>query len=361
MSDPVTNIEIEDVLSSIRRLVVDEKGPVSGLPDRGWSDVRDRLVLTPSLRVREVSDGSNPDIQTDDCDVTDVQHREADRSVAEPNDSFADRPVQLSGDEAVVGCGADGENLDFSEVFAQLDGGSDDARASREQPSGDRTQRDEAGSSAPPWRDPESFLMKAAQLARQANAQTTPDSVPADILNWLNDTEEQPLGGAGDPERSTADDEAVACAGATPEPSAGTGLPPDLEGDVERPTPGLNVKPGALETDIANSRDRAPNTAVQTVPEERDANPFADDPEPVHEAVTDAADAQTGDPFPDILGDLDPEGVGAASLDQDALREMIADVVREELRGELGERITRNVRKLVRREINRALPTQGWD
>jgi cell pole-organizing protein PopZ len=37
------------------------------------------------------------------------------------------------------------------------------------------------------------------------------------------------------------------------------------------------------------------------------------------------------------------------------LREMVADIVRQELQGTLGERITRNVRKLVRREIHRAL------
>ncbi len=40
------------------------------------------------------------------------------------------------------------------------------------------------------------------------------------------------------------------------------------------------------------------------------------------------------------------------AIDQDALRALIGQIVREELAGETGERITRNVRKLVRREIN---------
>jgi hypothetical protein len=40
------------------------------------------------------------------------------------------------------------------------------------------------------------------------------------------------------------------------------------------------------------------------------------------------------------------------------LRELVSDIVRSELQGELGERITRNVRKLVRREIHRALTSQ---
>lgn len=39
----------------------------------------------------------------------------------------------------------------------------------------------------------------------------------------------------------------------------------------------------------------------------------------------------------------------------EALRLLVSALIREELQGELGERITRNVRKLVRREIQRAL------
>lgn len=42
-------------------------------------------------------------------------------------------------------------------------------------------------------------------------------------------------------------------------------------------------------------------------------------------------------------------------IDEAVLRDMVAQLVREELRGSLGERITQNVRRLVRREIQRAL------
>jgi len=48
-------------------------------------------------------------------------------------------------------------------------------------------------------------------------------------------------------------------------------------------------------------------------------------------------------------------------LDEEALRDMVADIVRQELQGPLGERITRNVRKLVRREIYRALAANELD
>jgi len=42
-------------------------------------------------------------------------------------------------------------------------------------------------------------------------------------------------------------------------------------------------------------------------------------------------------------------------LDEEMLRDLVAELVREELQGALGERITRNVRKLVRAEVQRAL------
>lgn len=42
-------------------------------------------------------------------------------------------------------------------------------------------------------------------------------------------------------------------------------------------------------------------------------------------------------------------------IDEDVVRDLVRDIIREELQGALGERITRNVRKLVRAELNRAL------
>ncbi len=45
----------------------------------------------------------------------------------------------------------------------------------------------------------------------------------------------------------------------------------------------------------------------------------------------------------------------APILDEESLRGMINAIVREELQGELGERIGRNLRKLIRREIAQML------
>ncbi|MGB0799195.1 MAG: hypothetical protein ACPGRD_07740, partial [Planktomarina sp.] len=51
----------------------------------------------------------------------------------------------------------------------------------------------------------------------------------------------------------------------------------------------------------------------------------------------------------------------AAQLDVELLRELVVDTIREELQGVLGERITRNVRKLVRREIQRAVTNKNFN
>ena len=94
-----------------------------------------------------------------------------------------------------------------------------------------------------------------------------------------------------------------------------------------------------------------------------------DQPEPTFEHVGNAFAA-------DLTGDAGAEqpaaavGIDMAAIenmiatkmddvtDNDALRSVIVKVVHEELNGELGERITRNVRKLVRREINRVMTSR---
>ena len=46
-------------------------------------------------------------------------------------------------------------------------------------------------------------------------------------------------------------------------------------------------------------------------------------------------------------------------IDEEVLKGLVADVLRQELQGSLGERITRNVRKLVRQEVRLALAAQS--
>jgi hypothetical protein len=59
--------------------------------------------------------------------------------------------------------------------------------------------------------------------------------------------------------------------------------------------------------------------------------------------------------------DIDTDDLDEAVIDEDMLRDLVARIVREELQGHLGERITRNVRKLIRAEIARALASRSFD
>ncbi len=68
----------------------------------------------------------------------------------------------------------------------------------------------------------------------------------------------------------------------------------------------------------------------------------------------------------DLDGTGAPETGGEISdeeqiLDEATLRELVAEILRAELQGPLGERITRNMRKLVQREVQRALAARDLD
>jgi hypothetical protein len=78
-------------------------------------------------------------------------------------------------------------------------------------------------------------------------------------------------------------------------------------------------------------------------------------PAPTAAAVRDNLDDEDdGDDGFDIFGD-------DRLPDPDALRDMVAEIVRQELQSDLGQRVTRNIRKLVRREIRRALAARDFD
>ena len=96
--------------------------------------------------------------------------------------------------------------------------------------------------------------------------------------------------------------------------------------------------------------------AAPSGPSEAPEAPMQDDlatelgePEPLR--------AEPAAPAQDAVA-TEPDLVEDEELDEEALRDLIRDMIREELQGELGARITRNVRKLVRTEINRALASR---
>lgn len=116
---------------------------------------------------------------------------------------------------------------------------------------------------------------------------------------------------------------------------------------------------------------RAPDPVTEAVPEAAPEAVVAPEVEPVAIEAPAEADAGSGAEQAAYVGsaphDQEPQEAQAwgeaesdadeddAVLDEETLRLLIAQIVRDELRGQLGERLTHLVRKLVRAEIAKAL------
>lgn len=89
----------------------------------------------------------------------------------------------------------------------------------------------------------------------------------------------------------------------------------------------------------------------------------AEDADPAEAVVEDEPEAESSDaPAAEAAGTTAPDPAAVlAGIDPDTLRKLVVDILREELAGDMGERMTRNVRKLVRREINRVLVSRDLD
>ena len=323
MSDPVTNVEIEDVLSSIRRLVSDgdkartrdpapaeaDAEPAQNVPEvpaETSESKPDKFVLTPALLVvdnnapSEVSAETNDDTQDEDEWVEEISEPAA----PEPE---ADADI-------------DEEALPLTDMVWDS---VNDAR--------------KAGLAAVPV-DAEANE-STIQTPDRSELVATIAELEAAVSNDIEDYEPDGSEDTGDLMGQT-----IAWPGAVARNFE------DAQDAEEAPTPAPEFNPDLITDDDAPAFEhREPNIEPEQTSEvEVDAEP--------EDVVSDSTQDDYGDD--DLDGLLEAGGV---SLDDEALRAMVSDVVQEELSGPLGERITRNVRKLVRREIYRILASQEFD
>ena len=144
---------------------------------------------------------------------------------------------------------------------------------------------------------------------------------------------------------------------AAPPPASATAADPVAEApwaqveddwvEAEEPAPVIPLTWGA---DPATGTDGKPGISGKRPEPETAADAVPPGPEPIRTAAQ--GEAQTL---------VDGDGNPLTVLDEEALHEIVRNLIREELQGVLGERITRNVRKLVRAEINRALTARSLD
>ncbi|MEP2028035.1 MAG: hypothetical protein ABJI96_04920 [Paracoccaceae bacterium] len=428
MSNPVSNAEVEDVLSSVRRLVSSDPRPMSRVSnemrsrDESIQSGVDRLVLTPALRVADVPNG----LGTDKDEVEDLM--EADNSTEEELNNTEGAPSagsDLDSHESVI--------KDGQELAVHLDEATD-MEASR---------FFARGESEPSWKgpiteiDPEElrFLFRARKrsvpvidaiedevLVTETQENLEIDSVDGDAgedkkqaplllidpaPNAAMRDEQVEFDAIAEPENvqsSVNPDNTVPLHELTAKIAAVEAViaethdkwDPDDDGVDEyagTPTSGLDweghveldASGEALDDDGTDSASEVSVTANETetrplrpetwvIPpdaqvdqsEERTSkdqtesysedNPNLADVEP---AIAVQQDEEPGNvqalDHDEILEKEAPNILDEMVLDEEALREMIADIVRQELSGSMGERITHNVRKLVRRELQRAL------
>jgi hypothetical protein len=361
MSDPVTNVQIEDVLSSIRRLVsADDRGEKEKETEQKKSSEQapEALVLTPSLRVssdqKSASDGeaeqgtsaeesplaahgTEPETAFDDAEQEQEPQLE---KTAEADDGTA-RPDDWSDEEDSID--DDMRNDDGAEISSQ-----DHSAAEALIQHDDETEDDDAPKGV--------FVHQALEDDHKA-ADLWSDDEARDEDNAENrPSEDRAADGEDDDREDDTDHKAenlsARVAGFEEAVAArDDGWEPDGDSDDENAAQPMNALP--WQDDTAED-DEVEEAEVVSPTEGLDPfEPGEDDfsPEMVEEAVASAATNA-------FLDQDDPLGDEAAILDEEALRDLVTDIVREELQGALGERITRNVRKLVRREIHRALATQ---
>ena len=364
MSDPMTNAEVEDVLSSIRRLVSEDKPaeqkPKSDAPV-AEPETHDRLVLTPSLRVTDEAAPPDPvedawtqaepfetEMHTGDMEAEDLQPEDlAAADVAEPDE--ADEVTQPP---TPIEDAADPEPDVAFQHFRRFDDAQTDASEGSNEPDEGITPEPEPvfstdRATSPAWERDDPF---------EENADAVPQSeeVPDDHVAFEDRADTFVL----EPGAPTLEEPVTPAQDVEPEPEA------DVTAADAPQSLSLSQKIEALETLIAGRRD-------EWEPDDPGTDAYAGTEAPTMEWEDTAATTAAAATFrrtpeveaedivsPDEPSDPDVLGRDEAVLDEEALRELVADIVREELQGALGERITRNVRKLVRREIHRALAAQ---
>jgi hypothetical protein len=398
MSDPVTNAEVEDVLSSIRRLVSEDKRPVQVTKSEPKTAVfrhaepvppepkPDRLVLTPALRVTEAPSakvsadadtGSDVDINKLVADDTPLDVF-APRAVAMPEPPqddadilvFDDVPEEELFDDPAHDYSTDPYNFDDEtdddgEGHAQ-DGGRSQASVTEEIPhdtgEDDATEISETAILMQPQE-----RQQDEQDAPRADAKPAPPKVQGMGTSMASDKSlaltakiaalETAIGqisetwepdDAGESDYAGSEGEAMAWEDDAPEQpilskSLAFGKEQKNKAESSEETESLEVMESQLEEFFAKSETSKDTAETAVEP------PAAE--EASHTEKTSAFQDKDAFEFP----------AEEQLIDEEVLRDLVSDIVRAELQGALGERITRNVRKLVRREIHRALAAQDLE
>lgn len=351
MSDAVTNAEIEDVLTSIRRLVSENHQVARREPEGEASD--GPLVLTPALRVLDgelaqrrtpreearlefLHDGEPeaaqeppirlagepaeeiaPEVVAETSGIAGEPDPQAGSDEAEGEAVASEDPSEPHGvPEAEVGAGAGAEAE--VEAPARVDTEHETgAQAEVEAQAGQGAQDGEAGDTRTPL---ELRIAELEAVVSASHDEWEPDG--SEIAEEVSEVfvlhpERHPAQSApGAARHEASDDEAQGIE--------------EAELVEEWREEEAEIEPAQAAREATSGADGAPETDGQ-----RGRAPMQGQPGEVLDTLRDEEDF--------------------AYLDEEALRDLVLRLIREELQGQMGERITYHVRRMVRREVQKAL------
>lgn len=380
MSEPGMKLEIEDVLSSIRRLV-SQDAPITraaAMPVVTQEDDADAdcLVLTPSLRV--VEEPGTPQVQpelddevaeaTDSEPLHDAPPTEAEADMTEAEMLLADAEAALAETDVVL---EDAEAA-LDEAWGQ---------AVPEAPEVERPLGDELAQLESTIAEMEAAVAESGVEFEPEQGHAFAAEGAAPLVDLPEEFDAETFAEAAEAPEAVAE-QAEAGQEQAAEPAefevalieeAELVVPEAAEVPLEEALPAL-VEVSEEDPDLHDEQwsaaeggmdwaEAALSLAQGAEPRRlhmRDADPvesLSEAPRSSYAELRDALEGQAEAEFAEAERNLFEE----AMIDEAGLRDLVAKLIREELRGALGERITQNVRKLVRREIQRALMGQDLD
>ncbi len=333
MSDPVTNVQIEDVLSSIRRLVSEEIGQQELLKLRSKKideDEEHKLVLSPAQKVRQDAAEKGSDLWEATQEMAPVEaapvwwHRDA----SELSSNEPDEPMPL------------GEPLAAEAVTDDVVDPEPETVEVVDEPALEEPLETSAEQDASPT-DDATIDIDDDDFEPPEGEVNIDFGVKLDAMPWQDDDAETEYSGS-------------------------------IEGDAEELGDEIpfSFRPGERLFERLSSKKMSASHLpdVETVESSADADDLTSvtdpeldallqlEPEGIEEPDDTSAEVNEAEPIEENYFNEDYAAGDLTNIfDEDMLRDMVKDIIRQELQGVLGERITRNVRKLVRREIQRAI------
>lgn len=338
MSETGRKMDVEDVLSSIRRLVSEEARTASDAETEGESSnqtdpsllqqsndaEREKLVLTPSLRVPETEEPTSAAAELEQR-IADIESLVMSEAVEDAQTNVAQN-VDVQDIEDITS-----EDAEDSAFFAKMV--EDVAEDVAEEPTADAT----------------SEMMSALHLSMKDFARAEPPL-----------TANLSAAPSTDDSADLAED-ATEIAAELEEAAEDISFPSDspFEADLDTVPPEPEFMK-AIQTDDtveATFEEEIEPEESEVEAEEIVRDTIVNREPPLRTPEPEPAAAMGAAAFEEPLDYTDDD----TFLDEETLREMVSEMVRSELQGELGDRITRNVRKLVRREIHRALASRDFE